>query len=56
MKPGKVLVSACLLGDPVRHDGRHKLSRHAALLMSHGILVLGEEEIEAADEALREPA
>jgi uncharacterized protein YbbK (DUF523 family) len=27
----RVLVSACLLGDPVRHDARHKLSRHPVL-------------------------
>jgi uncharacterized protein YbbK (DUF523 family) len=31
MSTGKVLVSACLLGEPVRHDARHKLSRHPAL-------------------------
>jgi uncharacterized protein YbbK (DUF523 family) len=27
----KVLVSACLLGRPVRYDGRHKLDGHAIL-------------------------
>lgn len=28
---GKVLVSACLLGEAVRHDARHKLSTHPVL-------------------------
>lgn len=31
MTPAKVLVSACLLGDAVRHNAQHKLSRHPAL-------------------------
>src|SRR6185369_10118398 len=28
----KVLVSACLLGEPVRHNGAHKKSEHEILL------------------------
>jgi uncharacterized protein YbbK (DUF523 family) len=30
-RPEKILVSACLLGERVRHDAGHKASEHAAL-------------------------